>query len=477
MASTSLDLSRVRSIHLMGVGGAGMSGLALLYKALGFQVTGCDMGNSCYTTKVREAGVPVYLGHDPHHLDDHKADILAYSSAIPSDNPELVTARERGIPVVQRAELLSLLFNSRCGVGVAGTHGKTTTTSMISLIAERAGLEPTVAIGGELCDIGCNAKLGNGNVMVAELDESDGSFQFFQPSVAVVTNVDWDHVNYYPSRQSVVDAFVSFLANVPSDGFEVLCGDDPGVRALLGRLEDQNCQNRVTYGLEKGNDFYPTNLEQYLGGGMSYSLNRFGRQVGRVRLTVSGTHNLLNSLAALAAGSRLGISFDLMVSALNEFHGVKRRLQQKGNAGDDILVYDDYGHHPNEVKATLTALGQMFPKRRLVVVFQPHRYTRTAALYEQFAQVLSQADQVILLPIYAADEQQIPGVSSSLIQDKIHERHPGLCHLVRDKVDAEACVMSVLQPGDLLLTAGAGDVCVIGDLILQNLKAPCSATA
>lgn len=461
----------------MGIGGAGMSGLALLFKALGYNVSGCDMGNSSYTERVREAGIDLHLGHDACHLDDLDIDLLAYSSAIPPTNPELSEARRRGIPVVQRAELLSSLFNNRKGIGVAGTHGKTTTTSMISLILDKAGLSPTVAIGGELCDIGCNARLGEGSVMVAELDESDGSFEVFCPSISVVTNVDWDHVNHYPDLNAVIDAFERYLGNTDPGGTEILCGDDAGVRNLMNRMGPQRCRHMVTYGLGESNQIRADKVVHHLGGGASYTLVVNGVEQGEIHLQVSGEHNVLDSLAACAAVASFNVPFNCLACALSQFSGVKRRLQKRGEGGSNVLVYDDYGHHPNEIAATISALGHMYPQRRLVLVFQPHRYSRTAALFDQFAEVLSRAPQVVLLPIYAADEAQVMGVSSEMIQDSINRIHKGSCHLVKDKVDAADCVMSLLEPGDLVLTEGAGDVCVIGDLVLQNLVATEAVTA
>ncbi len=448
-----------------------MSGLALLFAELGYQVSGCDMGHSSYSEKLTKIDIPVLIGHDPQHLDDFPVDLLTYSSAIPPQNAELLEARRRGIPVLQRAELLSLLFDSRDGIGISGTHGKTTTTSMISTILEQAGMDPTVAIGGELCDFDGNAKIGRGRHMVAELDESDGSFECFHPLYSIVTNVDWDHVNYYPSVESVEEAFSRFLGNTKPGGRKVLCLDDPGVQRILERMTAQERRTVVTYGLNTKATFSASDLEHLPGGGVCYCLHRRGVPVGTLELSVSGEHNVLDSLAACAVAMLLKIPFDQIRQSLRGFRGAKRRLQFKARYGD-VLLYDDYGHHPREIEATLKALKLMFPQRRTVVIFQPHRYTRTAALFKEFAQVLSQASESVLLPIYGADEDPLEGVSSALICREINKQHKGPNHsyIVQDKQEAVEKVLSLLKPGDLILTEGAGDICLLGDMIIKELN-------
>ncbi|MBQ8089380.1 MAG: UDP-N-acetylmuramate--L-alanine ligase, partial [Pyramidobacter sp.] len=335
-----VDLNRIRNIHLMGVGGAGMSGLALLFHELGFNVSGCDMGRNSYAEKIEKAGVKVLYGHDVGHLDDCGVDLLAYSSAIPAANAELCRARERGIPVLQRAELLSLLFDSRRGIGVAGTHGKTTTTSMISYILEQADFHPTIAVGGELCDIGCNAKIGTGEYMVAELDESDGSFEFFHPFYSVVTNVDWDHVNHYPDLQSVIDAFVRFLHNTKDGGKMFVCGDDPGVKRVLAELPAEMRERVMLFGHDPSFDYRAENVEFHCGGGLRYTFWAKGKEMGTVELVVSGEHNVVDSLAACGVACELGVPFATVQKALRMFHGAKRRLQLRAMCPDNILVYD-----------------------------------------------------------------------------------------------------------------------------------------
>ncbi len=459
----------------MGVGGAGMSGLALLFHEMGYDVSGCDMGRNSYAEKIEQAGVKVLYGHDVRHLDDCAVDLLAYSSAIPPDNAELKAASERGIPVLQRAELLSLLFDSRLGIGVAGTHGKTTTTSLISYILEQADMNPTIAVGGELCDIGCNARLGTGKYMVAELDESDGSFEFFHPYYSIVTNVDWDHVNHYPDLQSVVDAFVRFLGNTRPGGRMFLCGEDAGVRRVIEKLPSGAKERVSLFGRGPSYDYSASDIDYHCGGGLRYTFTAKGKKQGTVELVVSGEHNVIDSLAACGVAFELGVPFPIVQKAMRKFHGAKRRLQLCAVCPDNILVYDDYGHHPSEMNATLKALRLMYPDRRIVLVFQPHRYTRTQALSDRFAKVLSSVPQSVLLPIYPADEKPIPGVSSALISSEV-EKLGGHCVPVENKLKAVEAVLSRVRADDLILTEGAGDVCVVGDLLVQELnRRPTSA--
>lgn len=454
-----------KSVHLLGIGGAGMSGLALLLNKLGLCVSGCDMARTFYVEKVEREGIPVHLGHDPLHLTT-PPDLVIFSSALDPQHPELMAAREAGIPVFKRADILSLLFNERYGIGVAGTHGKTTTSSMISLILERAALRPTVAIGGELCDIGCNAKLGLGDQMVAELDESDGSFELFHPNISVVTNVDWDHVDHYPDLASVMAGFGRFLNNRKPDGLSIVCGEDSGVRkimqsSLLAPLETYGWGPSWTWGAD--------NYRPVSEGGAQYTVLHSGKAVGEVRLSVSGKHNVLNSLASLAVASHLSIDLEIALEALASFRGAKRRMQLLGKV-EGVTIYDDYAHHPREVQVTLEATRQIFPGKRILVLFQPHRFTRTAAMYRDFAQALSQADEIFLAPVYGADEHPIDGVSSSLIATALRDAgHHSVC-LLGDLKEAPAELQKHLNKGDIILTVGAGDVFKAGMDLFQSLK-------
>lgn len=464
--SSDIDL-KTKSIHLMGIGGAGMSGLAILLNQIGAKVSGCDILNTSYMKELKKNNVPIAMPHDAKHIDEFMPNILVYSSAIPTDHPEILKAWQQGISVARRAEVLSLIFNSRRGVGVAGTHGKTTTSSMISLIAEMSGADPTIAIGGEISDIGTNAKLGSSDYMVAELDESDRSFVYFHPEIAIITNIDWDHRDHYMTFKSVTDAFAEFLSNIKENGKVILCMEDAGINTL--RSEYGINKEFVTYGWGTGWDWGATEVVHNVGGGVSYTLNHRGESLGRINLAVSGEHNVLNSLAACAASVDMGVSLEDIKKALAVFSGAKRRLQKTGVVGD-ILIYDDYGHHPNEIYATLSTVRKIFPSRRLVAVFQPHRFSRTAALYKEFAEALSFADRAFILPIYGSDEMPIEGVSSKLIFDAASEDTRSHYELSGNFDDLVKSVCQTARDGDIILTVGAGSVGGLGRKICDTLK-------
>lgn len=451
----------------MGIGGAGMSGLALLLAELGYEVSGCDMSHTSYVDKVLKEEIAVVLGHGRGHMDKFLPELLVYSSAIPEENEEIAAARELGIAVAKRGEVLSWIFDSRFGIGVAGTHGKTTTSSMIALILEQAGLHPTLAIGGELCDIGVNAKLGDGPYMVAELDESDGSFEKFHPNIAVVTNADWDHVNHYPTFESVLEAFTRFTSNPKDGGLLVLCGEDTG----LGKIMEAGPLPReaVTYGWGLGWTWGAFNVQHNHGGGVSFSISHNGEHIDDMELSVSGDHNILNALAACAVATTLGIPFNMIKKTLREFKGAKRRLQHLGQI-NGIEVYDDYGHHPREIAATLSAIGKMFPEKRLLVAFQPHRFTRTLALYKDFASVLSTADTVFLLPVYQADEEPIEGVSSALIDTILNNAGSAKSIMCDSLEEAASKLEKQCIPGDIVLTIGAGDISNVGEMFMEKAR-------
>lgn len=463
---TFFDIGTPKRIHLMGVGGAGMSGLALLLHAMGHDVSGCDVENTFYLEKVRRDGVDVVMDHHKKHLDDFSPELIVHTSAIARDHPELIEAKRRGIVVARRAEILRLIFNERQGIGIAGTHGKTTTSSMVSLILERAGFRPTVAIGGELSDIGCNAKLGDGPHMVAELDESDGSFELFSPSVSVVTNIDWDHIDHYPTFDSVREAFGRFLAGRKPDTPCIVCAEDPGVHSLLETAPDGTV---VRYGWGTGWEWGAVDVRHQAGGGVLYTLCRDGTPLCEVALGVSGDHNVLNSLAAIAAAAWVGVPMRDILSAMRAFTGAKRRLQFVGECAD-VVIYDDYGHHPREIEATMRAVAQSFPDRPMLVAFQPHRYTRTEALYRDFARVLQNAQRTFLLPIYAADELPMPGVSSFLIAEEMEDIGKREVVVCGDFSETAALVAEEARPGDVILTLGAGNIDVLSRMILEGLR-------
>ncbi|MEG2184334.1 MAG: UDP-N-acetylmuramate--L-alanine ligase [Cloacibacillus sp.] len=455
-----------KSIHLMGVGGAGMSGLAILLDQIGAKVSGCDSIKTAYMKHMEERNIPVIIGHDARHIDEFMPNILVYSSAIPNDHPEILKAWQQGIQVSRRAEVLSQIFNVRRGVGVAGTHGKTTTSSMISLIAEHAGTDPTVAIGGELLQIGTNAKLGKSDFMVAELDESDRSFVYFHPEISVITNIDWDHRDHYMTFKAVTDAFAEFLSHSKTGGKTIMCMEDGGVRRLCE--EYSVSKNIITYGWGRGWNWGAAEVTHFAGGGVSYRLFCNGEDRGIVELKVSGEHNVLNSLAAYAAAVEMGIGDDDIREGLKLFIGAKRRLQKCGEV-NGILIYDDYGHHPNEISATLSTVRKIFPERRVVAIFQPHRFSRTAALYKEFADALSLADRAFILPIYGSDERPIEGVSSKLIFDAASDDMRSHYELSGNFDDLITSVCQAARSGDIILTVGAGSIGTLGNKIVDKL--------
>ena len=466
MTARGNKLDKYKRFHLMGIGGAGMSGLALLLSQLGYEVSGCDVAHSCYVDKISKRGIDFKIGHGKDHIEEFAPDALVCSSAIPAGNAELKFASSKGIPIFKRAEVLSWLFNDRSGIGVAGTHGKTTTASMIGLMFELANMNPTVAIGGELCDIGGNAKLGKGPHMIAELDESDGSFELFRSEVAVVTNADWDHVDHYPHFHSVVNAFERFLCNRKDDGVAVLCGEDKGVQVLI---EDSALDNVITYGWGTSWDWGAIDVSHKAGGGTSFKVLHKGKFIDTVELRVSGDHNVLNALAACAVANLYSIPMEVIKEALKRFSGAKRRLQHMGKIGE-VDIFDDYGHHPSEINATLMALKKIFPERRITAIFQPHRYTRTAAMYKEFAESLMVADKVFLMPIYPADEAPIEGVSSSLIYNAIIDKNREKFSLCSNSDEVVDRVCEGVKSGDVILTIGAGDVFMVGDKIIKILQ-------
>ncbi len=445
-----------------------MSALALLLSGSGFRVSGCDLSRSDYLPEIEKKNIEWLVGHSAGHIERFSPQLVVYSSAVDPEHEELRAAREAGAKTAGRGRVLSLLFNARRGIGVAGTHGKTTTSSMIGLILNRAGYDPTLAIGAEICDLGTNARVGKGDFFVAEIDESDGSFEFFRPDVAVVTNVDWDHVNYFPTREAVADAFVRFVrGRKPGTPF-VVCAEDEGIQSMLRTLQDQAPQdavNAVTCGWGRAWSWGACDVVRKKGGGVVFSVVHDGKDMGRMELAISGDHNIMNALEACAAAFLSGVPFRIIADTLGEFRGAARRLQPVGRRGG-VEVLDDYGHHPTEIAATLSALRDIYPDRRLVVVFQPHRFTRTSAFYREIASALSAADVTLLLPVYAAGEKAISGISSQDICNVMEENgHSSV--LCRDETDALFRLDVLLQGDDVLLTLGAGSVSGLGEAWLK----------
>ena len=459
-------LGRTRRIHFVGIGGIGMSGIAELLANLGYEVSGSDAKSSELTARLEQLGVRIAKGHRADHVGH--ADVVVTSSAIQAGNPEVDEARARGIPVIPRAEMLAELMRLRYGIAVAGAHGKTTTTSMIALVLERAGLDPTAVIGGRLSAFGSNARLGRGDYMVVEADESDRSFLKLTPAIAVITNIDREHMESYGSWDTLQQAFVDFANKVPFYGTVVACADDEPVRALLPRMT----RRVITYGLEEHGGTvtgYDMALEAFGSRCRVVHAPRAGSasELGSLRLHVPGRHNLLNALGAVAVGLEVGIPFAKMASGFAEFRGAERRFQLCGEARG-VMVVDDYGHHPTEIAAVIAA-ARAGLDRRVVVVFQPHRYTRTRDLLDQFGTALAAADEIILTDVYAAGEAPIPGATAEAVEAAARTSGRPVT-LVKALDDIPAAVARIARPNDLVITLGAGSIGTIPDRILDALR-------
>jgi UDP-N-acetylmuramate--alanine ligase len=441
-------------VHFVGIGGIGMSGIAELVANLDYAVSGSDLRASEVTDRLAAMGVTIATGHHAANLGD--ADVVVISSAVAADNPELVAARDRGVPIIPRAEMLAELMRLKFGIAIAGAHGKTTTTSMVALMLERAGLDPTAVIGGRLSAFGSNARLGKGQYMVAEADESDRSFLLLSPAIAVVTNIDREHMEAYGSIERLHDAFVQFAQRVPFYGAVIACVDDPAVRAILPRLT----RRTITYGLSNGAQV--RGEQPTTDGASARCLVRYavrgvpdGHGEGEIVIGVPGLHNLQNALAAVAVGLDVGVPFARIAQALSEFRGADRRYQLRGRAGG-ITVVDDYGHHPTEIAAVLRAARAGNPTR-LIAVFQPHRFTRTRDLLTEFGPALSLADVVVLTDIYAAGEAPIAGATLDALADAVRTSARDV-QIVPRLADVPAHVARMALPGDLIVTLGAGSI-------------------
>jgi UDP-N-acetylmuramate--alanine ligase len=459
-------LGRTRRIHFVGIGGIGMSGIAELLANLGYAVSGSDARRSAATDRLEAFGIAVFEGHTAGNVGD--ADVVVFSSAVKAENPELVEAGRRAIPVIPRAEMLAELMRLRFAIAVAGSHGKTTTTSMIALVLERAGLDPTVVIGGRLKAFGGNARLGSGQYMVAEADESDRSFLMLWPSTAVMTNIDYEHMESYRDFAELQAAFAEFANKVPFYGCVVACADDPPLLAVLPRLK----RRLVTYGLHN-TDAHVVGTDVELGafGGRCVVHRRRGAaaadRLGTLELSVPGRHNLLNALAAVAAGEEVGLDFPRIAAALGGFLGADRRFERHGEAGG-VLVVDDYGHHPTEIAAVLAAARASLG-RRLVVVFQPHRYSRTRDLLPAFGPALAEADEVVMTEVYAAGEEPLPGVDGEALARAILQSSGRTVRFARTLDDVVPVVMSLVRPGDAVITLGAGSIGTMPPRLLEAL--------
>ncbi len=454
-------LTRPRRLHFIGIGGAGMSGIAELCIRLGLGVSGCDLRPSAATQRLSALGADVSIGHHPVHLAAG-LDAIVISSAVKFSNPEVVRARELKIPVIARAEMLGeLLRMAKLGVAVAGTHGKTTTTGLVGLILEEAGLDPTVAVGGNLRSKGTNVRLGRGDFMVAEADESDASFLLLLPTIAVVTNIDPEHLDHYGTMDRALDAYRDFINRVPFYGAAALGIDSPNVRGLLGSIRKPT----ITFGLAPDAEL---RAEAVTIDGLSttFDVIRRGERLGAVTIPTPGVHVALDALAAIAVTMEIGVGFEAATAALAKFGGIGRRFEIKGEAAGRILL-DDYAHHPAEVRATLAAARAAF-RRRIVAVFQPHRYTRMRDLFEEFLAAFDDADVLYLMDIYAAGEEPIPEVSSRRLYEALRARgHVDVRFIGSD--DERLRVAADSRPGDVIVTLGAGDIYRLGEEILSAL--------
>ncbi len=459
---TDNKLANLHNIHFIGIGGAGMSAIAYVLIKRGYDVSGSDLNAGHMSAHLAQEGAMVYMGHAACQVDDAEAVVI--STAIHQDNPELVAARRRNIPVLHRSDVLAAIMNAADGVAVAGAHGKTTTSAMISCIASEGGIDPTVIIGGEVSSLGGNARNGAGRFVVAEADESDGSFLKLQPYLAVVTNIEDDHLDHYGTEENIYQAFKQFVGNIKEGGKAILCFDNPKVRRLAG----ETAGTVITYGVEGEDADYTAKNITYGVSGTGYDLYYKGEYLTRVELAVPGRHNVLNSMGAFAAAREMGISVDSILASLKKFGGAKRRFETKGKVGD-VWVVDDYAHHPTEIGVTLKAARQTQPKR-LLCVFQPHRYTRTKLLFDEFCRCFTDCDELILTDIYAASEEPIPGVSSMHLAEGIKAATGQDVLYIGKLAKAEEYLEREVQPGDLVMTIGAGDVFKIGEELVRELE-------
>jgi UDP-N-acetylmuramate--alanine ligase len=454
---------KTKHIHFVGIGGIGMSGIAELLLNLGYKVSGSDLHGSAITENLLRLGGIIYKGHKSEWMQG--ADVLVTSSAISATNPEVVQAKEMNVPVIMRAEMLAELMRlKKYGIAIAGSHGKTSTTSMVSWMLAAAGLDPTIVIGGKVDALGGNAKFGQGEYLVAEADESDGSFLKLSPVVEVVTNIDLEHLDYYRDLDHIKSTFLEFIDKIPFYGAAIVCLDDENVADILPFIKKRT----ITYGLTPQADIHADDIV-WQDGRIYFTVKTAAGELGRIDIVPPGIHNVYNALAAVCVGLELELSFAKIQAGLQGFAGVQRRMQRKGEV-DGITIVDDYGHHPTEIRATLDAIKQAWPQKRLVVLFQPHRYSRTKALFKEFQTCFHKADYLIMSDIYPASEEPIPGVTgeSLLEATKIHGQRNTRYIGELDKMAEE--LQPMLQAGDLVLTLGAGNIVRVGEELLLLLQ-------
>lgn len=454
---------KTKQIHFVGIGGIGMSGIAELLLNLGYKVSGSDLNRSAITGRLIELGGTVNIGHKAEWVEG--ADVVVTSSAISGKNPEVVAAHAKGIPVIQRAEMLAELMRlKKFGIAIAGSHGKTSTTSMVSWILATAGLDPTIVVGGKVDSLGGNAKLGEGEFLVAEADESDGSFLKLSPVLEVVTNIDLEHLDYYRDISHIKESFLQFIDKVPFYGAAIVCLDDKNIVSVLPQIE----RRVITYGLTSQADLYADKIE-FCDGRVQFVVHRAEGELGKVSLRPPGRHNVYNALAAICVGLELEIPFDVIAKGLATFGGVQRRMQFKGEV-DSITVVDDYGHHPTEIRATINAIRDAWPDKRLVVLFQPHRYSRTKALFEDFQTAFHEANVLAMTEVYAASEEPIEGVSGASLLEQIKLHGQRYAHYFADVNTMANDLLPYLEKNDLVLTLGAGNIVQVGEELLELLK-------
>src|SRR5919109_692035 len=453
---------KAERIHFVGIGGIGMSGIAEVLLNLGYMVSGSDLYESDATRRLRSLGAQVFVGHEEGNLSAHPS-VVVISTAVKYSNPDLLEARRRQIPVLPRAEMLAELMRMKYGVAVAGSHGKTTTTSLIAAVLSAAGLDPTMVIGGCVHMLGTNAKMGQGEFLVAEADESDSSFLLLSPTIAVVTNIDREHMDFHQTMERLNESFLTFINKIPFYGLAVLCLDNAQVRALLPKVR----KRFATYGLSSDADFSAQDL-QLKPAGVEFAVLHHGQPLGHLRLHLPGRHSATNALAAVTIGYELEIPFSLIAEALDGFTGIHRRFEIKGEP-QGILVIDDYGHHPAEIEATIEAIRDSW-KRSLTVIFQPHRFSRTRDLFEEFLTAFEGVDRLVLTDIYAAGEDPIPGVTSEALYRALKRKGHMEVELIADKNQIVEQVAKKLNPGDVVLTLGAGDIYKVGEALVEALK-------
>ena len=454
---------KTKHIHFVGIGGIGMSGIAELLLNLGYKVSGSDLHGSTITENLSRLGGIIHTGHKSEWMEG--ADVVVTSSAISLNNPEVVRAKETNVPVIMRAEMLAELMRLKInGIAIAGSHGKTSTTSMVSWMLASAGLDPTIVIGGKVDALGGNAKLGQGEYLVAEADESDGSFLKLSPVVEVITNIDLEHLDYYQDLEHIKSTFLQFIDKIPFYGAAIVCLDDANIADILPLIKKRT----ITYGLTPQADISAEDIV-WQDGRVYFSVKDATGIRGRIGIAPPGIHNVYNALAAVCVGLEIELPFEKIQTGLQSYAGVQRRMQQKGEV-DGITIVDDYGHHPTEIRATLEAIKQAWPQKRLVVLFQPHRYSRTKALFKEFQTCFHKADYLIMTDIYAASEEPLPGVTgeSLLEATKMHGQRNTL--YIGDLNTMAAELLPMLQQGDLVLTLGAGNIVRVGEELLLLLQ-------